>query len=320
MVNGQRNLHLHVTTRIRLGSDTVFVETLQPVDAWHAGLTPKEERRESVVSRRRFEQLRSLIESHKKWNAWRKRGESEFAWMRHRAYQEGHQWRFLLFNKGPTPELQRRAAWQFNAILDVIFGRAYPLIKDERLTPIRPVCPFIGPRASSLRRFARSVLKALGEPLDEWHQAAALSILLCPHLATILIAPGFWLARPGPNQTDLERQHAAFVGAPTSTERAGVKAKRDLRRRLGFQAPRVTPGPSRGAKYTFSGERRAFTTYVLARKRKGLIAKQIVLDREAQRLYQAAHKNDSTRDLSESVVRYALRQAEREDRARPRQI
>jgi len=232
--------------------------------------------------------------------------------MLERAHQEGHQWMALLLNQFPNDELRRRAAWQFNAILDATFERGYPLFKEGRLTPVRPTCSFIGPRAKSLRTFARAVLKKVAAPLDEWHQASALSILLCPHLAPILVSPGFWLERPADGQSDLERQHAAFVGAPNSTERAGVKAKRDLRRHLGFQPPRPTPGPTRGAKYAPSQARVAFTNYVVARQQRGLIAKQIVADGEAQRLYREFH-GDSARELTEAAVRYALRRSAGQD-------
>ena len=304
----QRNLHLHITTRVKSGGNTLLIERLEPVNAWHAGLTPEEQRRESVVSRRRFEQLRSLIESHKKWNAWRKRGRAEFTWMLGRAHKEGHQWLALLLYQATDEEVRRRAAWQFNAILDATFERGYPLFKEGRLTPVRPMCSFIGPRAKRLRSFARAVLEKVGAPLDEWHLASALSILLCPQLAPILVSPGFWLERRADGQSDLERQHAAFVGAPNSTERAGVKAKQDLRRHLGFQPPRPAPGPTRGAKYAPSPARVAFTDYVVARQQRGLIAKQIAADGEAQRLYRELH-TDSARELSVSAVRYALRRS-----------
>lgn len=316
MATQQRNLHLHITTRVKSGGNTLLVERLLPVNAWHAGLTPEEERRESVVARRRFEQLRSLIESHKKWNTWRKRGRAEFTWMLERARQEGHQWAVLSLNQARDDEVRRRAAWQFNAILDAIYERVYPLFKEGQLTPIRPTCSFIGPRAKSLRTLARAVLEKVAAPLDEWHQASALSILLCPHLAPILVSPGFWLERPADGQSDLERQHAAFVGAPMTTELAGVKAKRDLRREIGFQAPRPSVGPPRGARYRPSSARAFLVRYLTEKRGQGLIAKQIARDAEARRLYAATNQNNPTRELTESAVRYALRSARQKNGGR----
>ncbi len=285
---------------------TLFVEQIVPAEAWDAGLTAEQRARDLAAARREFERLTLVLQGHSKWPRWRERGADEFRWLAEQCLRHKGEWLTLLAYQAPVPSVQRRGAGAFQAVLDTIYRRAYPVYLEGEFVQVAPRCLFVEPRANAWRRLALSVLRACGEPRDEWHQAACLALILCPELAKSAVQHGFWLAPPEPGQTDLERQAATMVGAPDTTERAAVRAKRDARRALGYVPPRARTGPKPGSRRPVSRARAEFVQYVVSLRKRGASLEAIAEEAQACALYRNSRR-DPLAELNKRVIGRALR-------------
>jgi hypothetical protein len=297
-----RQILLSVTSAVEHDGGVILVEQAVPARAWDAGLTIKERLSQMEVATREFARLSAALQGDPRWSFWRVSGRAEYRWLLERCIEHGGEWLTLVAATAPVSGMRERAANMFRTVIDTVYARAYPVLLHGVFTPAAPVCPFVEPRAHAWRVLARSVLTHASQPLDEWHQAATLGLLLNPDLAAIRVALGFWLGPPADGQTDLERQAGAMVGAPDTTERAAIKAKRDARREQGYKAPRRAPGTKPGSVRRAGQHRHMLEAYFLERSGLGLQPKQIAADANALALYRA-WRGDRDARLSAAIVR-----------------
>jgi len=297
-----RQMFLSITSAIEHDGGVILVEQAVPARAWDAGLTTKERLSQMEVATREFARLAAALQGDPRWSAWRASGRTEYRWLLERCIEHGGEWLTLVAATAPVSGMRERAANTFRTVIDTVYARAYPVLLHGVFTPAAPVCPFVEPRAHAWRALARSVLTHASQPLDEWHQAATLGLLLNRDLAAISVTLGFWLGPPAEGQTDLERQAGTMVGAPDTTERAAIKAKHDAQREQNFKAPRRAPGPKLGSVHRADTDRRALEAYLVERVGRGVKPKEIAADAQAQELYQT-WRGGRHADLSAAIVR-----------------
>jgi hypothetical protein len=299
-----KRLHLHVTYQHRAGNTIILKHEVVSVEAWNAGLTEAEDRSEAVSSRRAFGQLESKLRSHGDFERWQSWGGREFAWILDQSETLGSLGSTLKQYASPETEDRAKAACEFKAIIDGIFQRRRLLVVNGRVVPVQAFVAFTRPRAERYRAYSRSVLRAVGQPLDDWRQATVLSILFCPGLAPDVIAPGWWLEKKKPGQTDMERQHGTLVGATKGTEIRARKAKRAWQEQNGYQ-PETLSGPARGTRYGRTQKRQGFVDHVCQMSKSGMLPRQIASQATACARYR--EWKGAAAELSISAVQRALR-------------
>jgi hypothetical protein len=194
-------------------------------------------------------------------------------------------------------------------VVNFVMGRNHPVFDHPtggKLTPDLVVVEVVGPFRQQLQTLSMDCLNDLGEPRDEWHQAAALAYLLEPDLALFAVQYQYWHPPPGPGQGDKERQVHTAVGAQAQTERNATKAKLDFRRRSGAVSHRRRPGPKAGSHNQTNPLADTLDAYLLAQKQKHVSNQGIAQDAEAWRLYRQ-FKDDYFAELTERTVAARLR-------------
>jgi hypothetical protein len=304
-----RTVRLTVHRTLEHEGESLGVEQTIDAQAWDDGLTDPQRKALSVVAHQEAERLFSNFQGFSDWPARQAEGAAEFRWLLEECLRMGGNKLALLAHTAPVPAVREKAAVVFRSVIDRVFRRAYPVQPAGRLVPVVPDDDgygFIESRAEKWRAMAVRILTECGEPVDDWHQAIALSLLLCPALALQALVPPIWFPPPPIGQTDLEREGAAMVGAPDTAERAAVKAKRHLRKALGYERPSRRPGSKPGTRRPPSSERLEFEEYVRRRADERVSAAMIAEDSEAQRLYRVCRRNRDA-SLREQTVRRVLR-------------
>jgi hypothetical protein len=204
----------------------------------------------------------------------------------------------------------------FRGIIDVTYRRTHPVFSEDRVNRVQPnpqLQTAVMTYAPTLRALALRLLAESGQPLDEWHQATALSCLMFPRFVLATVSFMFWHPPPPAGQTDRERQYASAVGATDKTERLALKSKRDLQSRAGVVFRRAKPGPKPGSHRAIPSAQIGFERYLTARASQGVSPAIMTADAELQRLYRV-WKGDVTAGAGEQVVRYHLRRVNAKSR------
>ena len=239
------------------------------------------------------------------------RGRRDFEWLKEKC-RRGHPRLQSLAAGGCSEAHRERAGLLFREVISYLYERSMPVVVGgefkETVAPLE-IYGFLDRRQERMKRAAIDALEACGEPVDDWHQAAACALLIAPHLAGWTIPAQVGLGPRPDGQTDIESQAVSAVGTSMQAERHGTSAKRDMQKRLGYERRGRKRGPKPGSKKITSDARMAFDQHVQQRRLDGVAVQMIAEDAEAVRLYQEIYGGDPARRPSEGTIRRAIRKS-----------